>query len=365
MPSRRSLAAANRCAELTTTTEACERSSGTRPRASGCRGVRLGWLRMSSICRTVERLDSATPADVADRGCCVPPKSMEPRSVPAFGLRGTAGPRSLERGRCGVFGRIASWCCSSRRSISCRTAAFGSTTAAGPLSSSSLDSERVAALAPRCCPITPAPGTACSACSLVGGRCVGDCGTLACSIPYSPSSSSFHCASICRSRGDARCCARAASAVLGRLLAGVVVPSTRCRVRPSATSETVLCIAATSVRCVGMNVTPGAGRQLRIASPHERAAATDRFGPEAWAGGEGTCRALGTPCWLRSTDTAAGIAIIARTAPLRREARVETRREVSGWLRPRRGSSAPGSEGSSVVRGASLRGTTTGTPHSV
>ena len=61
----------------------------------------------------------------------------------------------------------------------------------------------------------------------------------------------------------------------------------------------------------------------------------------------------------------AGIAIIARTAPLRREARVETRREVSGWLASSPPGSAPGSEGSSVVPGASLRGTTTGTPHSV
>jgi hypothetical protein len=163
-PSRLSLAAASRCDELTN--EACDRSSGIRPRVSGFRGVRLGWWRISSMWRTVERRISAIPVDAVDRGCCVPPKSSTPRGDNLRAL--------LLRGCCGALGRVASWSClcfsSSWRPTSCCTATSGLTGVSGPLSTSVLECAGHIGFTSLLCPITPAPGTAWSACSF-GRRC--------------------------------------------------------------------------------------------------------------------------------------------------------------------------------------------------
>ena len=276
--------------------------------------------------RTVERRVSAIPVDVAERGYCTPPKPSAPRTFSAELGTTTAGLWSLTnlgalvlRGCCRLVSRVASCSCScsclcfcsSWRTTSCCTATSALTCAAGPLSTSVLECADHIGFTSWLCPITPAPGTAWSACSF-GRRSGRDTPTPPALLPnIFCASSSLHWAST-RTRGEPRCCARRASAVVGRLLVGVAVPSMRWRVRPTATSEIVLCSAATSVRCVGMKVTAGGGRQLRMASPHERAAATERFGP---LGGKGTRASKLTDApWFRFTDTAAGIAIMLRVA---------------------------------------------------
>ena len=201
--------------------------------------------------------------------------------------------------------------------LAARGASIASRTASSAAACTSIAGSSGVSSAARTAPActTPAPGSATSARIASSGR---GC-RIAAADALAPPSTRCCGAAPCAHGGDSPPSAPRSTALLRGDGGALPAP----RPLRSVGSLDWLCIAATSVRCVGRAQTDGAGRERTIAEPHERSAATEGRGCRR------PPRDRRIRTWsLRLLGSAAGTAII--LCPPSSQSRAAHR---SAWLR--------------------------------